>query len=104
MPNDDKVYIKIYEFENETIIAACDPEVLDKILVDLSRKIRFHVDPNYFKGDLRDIQYLLDHLKIASNATLVGRKVVEAALQAGYIHPEAILHVEDVPIALFTRV
>lgn len=104
MSNDDKVFVRIYEFEEETIIVACDPEVLGRVLVDLSRKIRFYVDPNYFRGDLRDLQYFVDLLKTASNATLVGKKVVEAALKAGYIHPDAILHVEDVPIALFTRV
>lgn len=104
MSSSEEVYIKIYRTNGEITVAACDADVLGKVLSDTNRGIRFHVDPAFFKGDLKSVEELVELLRIASNATLVGRAVVEAAMKAGYVHPDAILVVEDTPIALFARI
>lgn len=104
MTSNGQVYIKVYRTESEILIAACDIDILGRVLLDSSRNVKFYVDPAFFKGDLKNVEELVDLLRIASNATLVGRRVVEAAVKAGYVHPDAVVVVEDVPIALFARI
>lgn len=98
------IYVRVYSAEKETIVAACDREVLGLKLEDPRRGISFYVDPAYFKGELRDVDSLIVVLRSATSANLVGRRTVEAALKAGFIHSEAIIEVENIPIAFFTRV
>ncbi|MEM0001526.1 MAG: DUF424 family protein [Desulfurococcaceae archaeon] len=103
--NDERdIYVKIYSVERETIVAACDKEVLGLKLEDPQRNISFYIDPAYFKGELKDVESLVEILRNATCANLVGKRVVEAALKAGFIHREAVVEVKNIPIAFFTRV
>ena len=104
MRAEDEIYVKIYTIEKEIIVTACDKEVLGLKLEDPQRRISFYVDPAYFKGELKNIESLVEILRNATSANLVGKRVVEAALKAGLVHSEAIIEVENIPIAFFTRV
>ncbi len=103
MTSGRKIYVKIYNVEGEVLVAACDVELIGATLIDSTRRVKFYVDPLFFKGELRNPEELVEVLKKASGANLVGKNTVEIALSAGFIHEEAILLVDNVPIAFFAR-
>lgn len=93
---------KYYEGGDVVVLAVCDEEVLGKVLregevvLDVSREFF-----NGFKTHVDDIPYLLEGV---TSAVLVGDNVVKKAIEAGYIHPEAVLTVCNVPYAYFVKV
>ncbi len=98
-----EVYVKVHVVGPEIIVAACDKELLGSVVKDPSRKIHLYVDPAFFGGELKDINTFLEILSKASSANLVGKDVVEAAIQARLVHNDAVLNVNGVLIAFFTR-
>lgn len=99
-----QVYVKVYTIGDEFIVAACDKELLGFMIKDPGRGISLYVDPHFYGGELRDIDFLLELLSRATSANLVGKKVVEAAVSAGFIHGDAVLEVDGVLVAFFARI
>jgi hypothetical protein len=97
------VYVKIHDLGSEVIVAACDEDLLGTTLSDPKRKIKFYVDPGYFKGELKTLEELAEILRSASSGNLVGKNTVSLAINLGLVHEEAVLIVNDTPIAFFTR-
>ncbi|MEM1628318.1 MAG: DUF424 family protein [Desulfurococcaceae archaeon] len=99
-----KVYVKVHEIGDNKIVAICDAIILGTVLRDNEKNISFYVDPQFFKGELMDLDDVENILSSASSANLVGKAIVEFAVKKGYIHPEAILIIDKTPLAMFTRV
>lgn len=85
------VYVKKHVYENGVILAMCDQEVLGKKLVDDEKKIVLYVDPSFYMGELIMLEDALELLREAVNANLVGNNIVEAAIEKGLVHREAVL-------------
>lgn len=96
------VYVSVRVVDDEVVVSACDAELLGRVLVDEERNIRYSVDPFFYKGELKTVEEALTFLSNATTGNLVGERIVRAAVEKGLIHPEAILVVEEVPIAFFT--
>lgn len=86
------------------LVAVCDEDLLGQVLEEPERNLKVHISPGFYKGELRAVKELLDFLKIADMANIVGEEAVKVALVNGLIHPDAILKVKGVPIAYFTRI
>ncbi len=97
------VYAKVYYDDGVmAVVAICDEEVLGKVLRD--DKAVLDVSRDFFNGfraHVDDVPHLLEG---AASAMLVGENVVRKAVEAGYIHPEAILRVSNVPYAYLVKV
>jgi hypothetical protein len=98
-----RVYVKIYEISGETIVAACDEDLLGALIVDSEKNTRIYVDPAFYKGKLTSISEALEALKTSTQANLVGKNIVEAAIGAGLISPNAVLSINSVKIAIYIR-
>lgn len=98
-----RVYVKTYQHGDDLVVAACDEELIGALIEDSSKSLRLYVDPAFFKGELRDTDFLVELLSRATIANLVGRNAVEAAIRAKLVHAEAVLNIKDTPIALFAR-
>ena len=97
-----EVYFKIRRVGREIVLAICDCELLGRTL--RYGKISFHVDEKFY-GDEKTA--VVEAVAMISNATivnLVGKKVVEEAIQQGYVHPEAVLNIEGTPHALIVKI
>ena len=103
MEHSSKVYVKIHDLGGEVVVAACDEDLLGVTLSDPKRKIKFYVDPGYFKGELKTLEELAEILRSASSGNLVGKNTVSLAINLGLVHEEAILVVDNTPIAFFMR-
>jgi len=95
-------YVTIRFSNGEVVVSVCDEEVLGRVLVDPEKGIRYVVDPLFYKGELKSVEEALEILFTATTGNLVGDRIVKAAVEKGIIHPDAVLVVENVPIAFFT--
>ncbi|MEM4519945.1 MAG: DUF424 family protein [Sulfolobales archaeon] len=97
------VYVKIYyEGEGQSVLAVCDEEVLGKVLRE--GDIVLDVSNDFFNGfktHVDDVPHLLEGV---TSAMLVGENTVKKAIDAGYVHPEAVLRVNQVPYAYLVKV
>jgi len=99
-----KTYVKKQVVDGEVIIAACDENILGLHIVDENIKANFYVDPYFYKGELLDLEEAVKILATATIGNIVGEQIVQAALEMGLIHPEAVLRIKGIPIALFMRI
>lgn len=96
------IYVKIHHSGDTAVLAACDENVLGEVLRE--GEVILDVSTEFFKGfktHVDDIQYLLEG---ASSAVLVGENVVNKAIEAGYIHVDAVLKVSNIPYAYLVKV
>lgn len=84
------------------MVAACDAELLGKTLK--FGRIDFPVRREFYGGQVLTAEEALLQVRNGTTANLLGREIVEHALKAGLIHPEAILYISGVPHALIVKV
>ncbi|MCY0868869.1 MAG: DUF424 family protein [Desulfurococcus sp.] len=99
-----RVYVKRYEVQGEVVVAACDEDVLGLRLVDQEANVVLDIDPRFYKGDLVDIEKAVEVLSNATIGNIAGENIVRIAIDRGLVHPEAVLRVKGVPVAMFTRI
>lgn len=83
------------------LLAMCDAEILGRTLRD--GKIVFCVKEEFYKGSKVDIEEALCMIQNSTIVNMVGRNVVEKAIQKGYVHPEAVLNIDGVPHAQIVK-
>ena len=93
------ICMKIYKTGGETLVAACDAELLGKTLVE--GEIEFHVSEEFYNGIRGGEEMLKKHLSIATIANLVGERSVGCGIKMGLIDKENILNIDGIPHAQF---
>jgi len=93
------ICIKVYRTGGETLVAACDAELLGKTLVE--GEIEFHVSKEFYDGVRGDEEMLRKHLSIATIANLVGKRSVRCGIKMGLIDKENVLNIDGIPHAQF---
>ena len=78
-------------------VAACDKELLGKRLK--FKEIEFYVNPDFYKKEEGSKEELIQVLKNAVTANLVGKEAVDCGIECGVIKKENILMIGDVPHA-----
>jgi hypothetical protein len=84
------------------LLAICDVEILGKTL--RKGKIVFHVKEEFYRGskvNVEEADAMIEHSTIIN---MVGRNVVDKAVEKGYVHPEAVLNIEGVPHAQIVKI
>ena len=93
--------IKIHESYRK-IVAVADTDLIGKIFSEGMRQIE--VKPNFFKGDEKNkeelIELLKDMEKEDATFNIVGKESIEAALEARVISKDGIITIDNIPIAL----
>ncbi len=98
-----RVYVKIHRINSEVVAAACDENLLGVTIVNPETKARIYIDPVFYRGELLSVRDAIEILKTSTQANLVGKNIVDAAVKAGLIDPTAVLVVNDVKIAIYVR-
>ena len=83
------------------LLAACDAELLGKTLKE--GKIVFHINEKFYKGTRVTVEEAVELMKQCTIVNMIGKKIVEKAIEAGLVHPEAILLIEGIPHAQIVR-
>jgi len=83
------------------LLAICDVEILGKTL--RKGKMVFHVKEEFYKGTKAEIEEAMAMIKNSTIVNMIGKNVVEKAIEKGYVHPEAVLNIEGVPHAQIVK-
>ena len=85
-----------------TLLATCDVELLGKTLSD--ERVVFEIRKEFYMGPRMSVEDAIDLMKQSAIVNMVGRNIVEKAIENGLIHPDAILEISGVPHAQIIRV
>jgi len=93
------IAMRTYRQGLQLLLAACDEELLGSKHAE--GKFRLDVAPGFYDGARIDDAALVDHLRSATMANLVGERAIALAIANGYIAAANVLRVEGVPHAQF---
>ena len=83
------------------LLCICDAEILGKTLRE--GKIVFCVKEDFYKGAKVNVEEAVSLIESSTIVNMVGKHVVKKAIERGYVHPEAVLHIEGVPHAQIVK-
>jgi len=86
---------------NNVLLAMCDAEILGKTL--RKGKIVFHVKEQFYKGTKVSIEEAMAMIENSTTVNMVGKNVVQKAIEKGHVHPEAVISIEGVPHAQIVK-
>jgi len=95
------ICIKVHRQGTETVVAACDSDIVGKTF--RSKGLKIQVSEGFYKGDAGDENMLVSRLEMATIANLVGVKTLEIAIKHGYVDPTSVLIIGGVPHAQMAR-
>jgi hypothetical protein len=87
---------------NTVLLAICDAEILGKTLRE--GKMVFHVKEEFYKGARVSIEEAIAIVENSTIVNMIGKNVVQRAIEKGYVHPEAVLTLEGIPHAQIVKV
>ncbi len=94
-------WCNFFKARSDTVIAACDQDILDKKLK--SEKINFRVKKEFYGGKLVDEEAVVKLMGKATIGNLVGKNIVSLAEKNGFITRENIIFIDEVPHAQFAK-
>ncbi len=95
------ICVKVYRQGPEVLVAACDEDIVGKTFK--GKDIKITISSSFYKGDLGGEEMLVNRLRMATIANLVGRETMDIALKHGFVEPENVLQIGDVPHAQMAR-
>ena len=95
------ISVKVYRQGPETLVAACDLEIMGQTFRGKGLKIQ--VSEGFYKGESCDEDTLVNRLEMATIANLVGKKTIEIAIRRGFVDPGSIIDIGGVPHAQMAR-
>jgi hypothetical protein len=96
------VYINLRRWGRCILLAICDADVLGKTLKE--GKVVLYVSEEFYKGSLVSLEEAIDIVQQSTIVNMVGRSIVESAVERGLVHPEAVLKIDGVPHAQIVKV
>jgi hypothetical protein len=96
------VFVNVIRQGSHVLVAACDAELLGRTLK--FGEVDFTIREEFYRGSLMDVDGAIDIVKTGTVANLVGATVVGSALEAGIVHPKAVLDISGVPHAHVMRI
>jgi hypothetical protein len=96
-----EAYVNLKKIGRNVLLAICDCEMLGRTLRE--GKIVFHVKEKFYNGGKVSVDEAVGMIANSTIVNLVGKNCVEKAIAKGYVHPDAVLHIEGVPHAQIVK-
>ena len=96
------VYAKLSKCGEHVLLAACDEELLGKVLRD--GKIVFKIGEEFYKGPKMPVEEAVELMQESTIVNMVGENIVKKAIEQGMVHPEAVLNICGVPHAQIVKI
>ncbi len=93
--------VKMHRRGGELLVAAADDDLLGRTFK--SDGLTITVSESFYKGERCDEEGLVNRLRMATMANLVGEQVVALAIKHGLIDLESVLRIGGVPHAQMVR-
>ena len=87
---------------NNVLLAMCDAEILGETL--RKGKIVFHVKEQFYKGTKVSIEEAIAMIENSTIVNMIGKNVVQKAIEKGHVHPEAVISIEGIPHAQIVKI
>jgi len=97
-----EAYTNLRKCGEHVLLAACDEELLGKILRD--GKLVFKVKEEFYKGPKMPVEDAVELMKESSVVNMIGANIVQKAIETGLVHPEAVLNICGVPHAQIVKI
>jgi hypothetical protein len=95
------ITVKMYRQGTETLVAACDLDIMGRTF--RGKGLKIEVTEGFYKGESVDEDLLVNRLQMATIANLVGKKTVEIAVRRGFVDPGCVIDIGGVPHAQMAR-
>ncbi|MEM3382546.1 MAG: DUF424 family protein [Nitrososphaerales archaeon] len=98
----ERCYVaRIIDWQGMKLVNICDKELVGKVIKD--KKIKMHISPNYFEGELVDLDEALFLIKSCSIANLVGEKIVIETIKAELASKHAVKRIGSTPFLMIFK-
>lgn len=95
------ITLRVYRRSGEVLLAACDKELVGRTMREGHMKLE--VCPSFYEGEDADEEMLLNRLRNASIANLVGERTVGIAIRHRLVDEGCVVRVEGVPHVQLVR-
>jgi hypothetical protein len=92
-----KVYVRTSRHGRDTLVAVCDADVLGKTLE--GGRVHFKVSEGFYRGTLAGLEEAIEAMRKATICNIVGKRIVEAAIEYKLVQRTAVIYFGDVPHA-----
>lgn len=96
-----KVYVKTMTRGRDRLVAVCDAEILGETLE--GGKVPFKVSEGFYKGVLGEVDEAIAAMRHATICNIVGKAIVEAAIECNMVHERAVIYFGDIPHAQIVK-
>ncbi|MCK5671551.1 DUF424 family protein [Candidatus Bathyarchaeota archaeon] len=96
-----KVYVKTMTRGRDRLVAVCDEEILGETLE--GGRVPFKVSEGFYKGVLGEVDEAIAAMRHATICNLVGKAIVEAAIECNMVHERAVIYFGDIPHAQIVK-
>jgi uncharacterized protein len=90
-------YYKLHESHAGYLLAVCDKSICGKKLK--GKKMEFFVDPRFYKDKTATKSQMKKLFRAPSSANLVGKNIVQLAIDMGLIDKENVINIQGIPHA-----
>ena len=96
-----KVYVKTMTRGRDRVVAVCDEEILGETLE--GGRVPFKVNEGFYRGTLGEVDEAIAVMRQATICNLVGKAIVEAAIECNMVHERAVIYFGDIPHAQIVK-
>mgnify|MGYP003301636622 CR=1 FL=1 len=89
----DMISCRIHRGSGETIIAACDEEVLGKTFRGNGLKIEIG---DFYNGELIPPETFIERMRSFTIMNLVGERTISLAIEQGYVDKDSVITIGEV--------
>ena len=89
------VYLRTFNTDKGTMVACCDEDLMGKTFKE--GKLRLSLEAGFYGDTLCALAEALVVLDRADILNLVGKAVIDAAIEKGIVHPEAVIVISGIP-------
>ncbi len=89
--------MKVHKYNNKILVAASDADLIGKTFVD--GKLTLQVSKIFYGEEIVTVEQLIEKLKIATIANLVGKEAISIAINEKFIKEEGIIRIAGIPHA-----
>jgi len=91
------MYVRIMESSDGKIVAACDRELIGKVLREGRLMLDLEKHAGFYRGEICSPDSLAKALRGAASINLVGERSIACAVGAGIANKESIIFIAGVP-------
>jgi len=91
----DLVYAASYKTEKGLMVACCDEDCMGRIFRE--GRLKLAPETTFYGSAVMGLSEALVMMNGAEILNLVGKKIVDAAIANGLVHPDAVIRIAGVP-------